>query len=913
MNMNTRRTCLYILGFVLGLSGTAYAQDTIPEVKNQQVIEMGNGLTTELRRTQALTTFYSVEILRNSSLTASDALLGTAPTSIRGRGSALIIVDGYPREWGYLAKEEIESITVLKDAAATALWGAQGANGVIAITTKRGNYNSKKFDVRYTYGMGIPINLPKMADAASYAQAVNEALYYDGLPARYSQADIEAFTSGTGDPDLYPNVDWIKEGLNDYTQTHQFNFSYRGGDERTRYFALIDYKNDAGILNSKWTDYDNRFSTQLKDVSLSGRMNLDIDVTKTTLAKLTMRAGLHEYKRPNYAEASIFSDLIAIPAASFPILTQNDIWGSNNIYNRNPIANISGLGYYRTDQKSLQADLRIIQGLSAITPGLSAEAAVVYDYYGTTYDRQAKSYLYEVNTLVFNPETGENIKNSQTYDEESALAFSTDIAAKQQLLGMEVKLTYNQLFGYHQLDADLKFRREGTTSEGRNNVWTRQYLLGTVGYNYNGKYLADLVVNHYGTSVLAEGDKYRIYPAISAGWIISNESFFSSRSLDFLKLRASWGQSGDDNIPYELNRQFWVGGNGYFFKDNNTSVGATKEGTLATNGVEITRSTKYNIGLDMRLFRKLSFTTELFYDRHDNMLMSGSSVYSSAIGATVANLFEGITDIKGIENSLSWRETDKLFTYYVEGNFTFARTKVIENGEGFKPYDYLSGKGKRDGQFFGLEAIGYFNDWDDIENSPQQKFSDVRPGDIKYKDQNDDDKIDQYDIVAKGYSTFLPEIYYGIKLGFEYKGFGIDAIFQGVANYSRMLNTAHVYWPLTNNRNISTWYLNDNIRWTEETKATADLPRLTTLSNSNNFRNSTQWLENASYFSLRNLNIYYNLPQSLIKHQGLQKCQIYVRANDLFQIDRFKYLSPQKLSLGYPDLTSLFLGLNVHF
>jgi TonB-linked SusC/RagA family outer membrane protein len=896
----------------IAVPGSGEIKTEIVLDKLSSVINMGNAATTESRRTQAVTIVNSDEIIKNSSLNVADALLGTSPLAIRGqRSNTLLVVDGFPRSWEYLTKEEIESITVLKDAAATALWGARGANGVIVVTTKRGKSNTRQFDVKYTYGIGLPINMPQMANAASYARAVNEALTYDGLAIRYDQSDIDAFTSGAGDPDIYPDVDWMKEALGDYTKNHQINVSYRGGEENVRYFVSIDYKNDAGIFDSRWTEYDDRFSTQIKDVSLGGRLNLDFDVTKTTLVKLTMLARLNENKSPN--NSSIFSQLVSIPSAAFPIFTQSGVWGSNNLYNTNPIANISGLGYIRDDQRTLLADLRIIQDLSAITPGLRAEGAVAYDHTGTSREIQSKKYLYEVNTLVVDPGTGESVKNSVRYGEESALAFSSSVADQQRLSGLELKLAYDRSFDKHNVNAGVKYRQEEITAVGRNNQWKRQYFLGMFGYNYDDRYLADVVLNHYGTSVLADGDKYRTYPAISAGWVISKEPFFSSKYFDLLKLRASWGQSGMDNVPYELNRQFWVGGTGYTFKDNNTSYGGTREGTLGTDGIEVERAVKYNVGLDMSLVKKLSFTLDAYYERHDNMRVSGSALISSALGATIPNIFDGIVDAKGLETSLAWREQDRPFKYYAEGNFAFVRTEMIENGEGYKPYDYLHAKGKRVGQFFGLEAIGYFDDWDEINASPQQKFSEVRPGDIRYKDQNDDGKIDEYDVVANGYSTNLPEIYYGLKLGFEYKGFGVDVLFQGIANYSVSLNTAHVYWPLRNNGNISTWYLDDNIRWTEATKATANLPRLTTLDNANNFRGSTQWLEDGSYISLRNLNVYYNLPQSWIKNVGLKQCQVYARANNLLSIDHIKYLGPESLVVGSPNLTSVFLGLNINF
>ena len=192
-------------------------------------------------------------------------------------------------------------------------------------------------------------------------------------------------------------------------------------------------------------------------------------------------------------------------------------------------------------------------------------------------------------------------------------------------------------------------------------------------------------------------------------------------------------------------------------------------------------------------------------------------------------------------------------------------------------------------------------------------FAEVRTSNIKYKDQNGDKQIDEHDVVAIGHST-TPGLFYGINVGFEYKGFGVDMLFQGAGQVSRMLNTASVYWPLRDGKsNLSKWYIEDNVRWTEETKNTATLPRLTTLNNANNFRSSTQWLANGSYFKLRNLNIYYNLPQKWVKSMRMEKCQVYVRGNNLFSLDHIDYSNCEDLSVNYPDLMSVYVGLNINF
>ena len=617
---------------------------------------------------------------------------------------------------------------------------------------------------------------------------------------------------------------------------------------------------------------------------------------------------LNENKGPSSTDANIFGRLIGIPSAAFPVFTQSGNWGSNNIFNTNPIANIASVGYTKNDMRMLQSDMRIIQDLSMLVKGLNAEAAVSYDNNATYTESQKKTYAYEVNTPVINSVTGEVTKSSVVFGTESALAYSSTLSDQYIRSGLEAKLLYDRSFGIHSLNASAMYRQESLTPMGRNLTRKRQFFLGTVGYNFSNKYLIDMVLNYYGTSVLSEQDKFRTYPAISAGWVINNEPFFTSTSFDLLKLRVSWGKSGLDNFSYELDRQFWIGGSGYTFQDGNVGFSGMKEGPLALENLTNETGEKFNLGLDMGLFKKLSFTFDAYYERRSDILVAGSTVVSSAVGIGVPQICAGINDFKGTELSLTWNDNTHPIKYYAQGNFSFVRTKIIENNEGYKPYDYLSAKGKAIGQFTGLEAIGYFSDLNDINNSPKQKFSDVKPGDIKYKDQNNDNVINEYDVISSGFSTTLPEIYYGLKLGFEYKGFGVDVLLQGISNYSKMLNTSSIYWPLRNNTNISDWYLNDNTRWTEATKATANLPRLTTLENANNFRNSTQWLVDGSYLSLRNLNVFYNLPPSLTKKMKLENCQIYARANDLFTITQVK-----NMSVGYPDLVSVFLGLKFNF
>lgn len=819
-----------------------------------RIVNMGMANRTADRQTQAISIVTAEELEKNATPNSFNALYGLVPglevmqrtgwtqnptTLLRGSDNPLIVVDGFPRPIECLNTVEIESVTVLKDGPATALWGARGANGVILVTTKRGQYNTKmQVNVNYKYGMDFPINQPEFANGYEYAAALNEALYYDGLEMQYTRNELDL------------------------------------------------------------------------------RMNIDIDITPSTLAQLTMLGSLRERKRPATYEGNLFQGLFNTPSGAFPVKTSNGIWGSNSVLKDNPLARIADIGYFKENPRMLQADMRIRQDLSSLTPGLSAEVAVAYDNNAVFKEQGSKNFQYAVNTPVVNVVTGEKEAMSEVYGDNSALTVSCWGMTEQYInASLEAQVKYDRMFGKHGVSATALYRQESERALGANNAYKRMYITGMAGYNYNNTYLLDVVFNQYGTSVLPEGDKFRSYPAVSAAWVLSNESFMKKMTaVNLLKIRASYGRAGWDQIPYGLTQQYYIWGGQYYFGDANNVASGNKEDKLAMNNLTLEVSDKYNVGIDMRLFNKLSVTLDAFLDKRSNILIGANNLISSAIGISVPQQNAGKEEKKGLEVSMEWKDySRKDFHYYVGANLTYIKTKVVENGEGYKPWNYLSGKGLAIGQIFGLEAIGYFRDEADIANSPKQQFSEVRPGDVKYKDMNNDGIIDDNDKHAIGYSSSIPEIYCGIRLGFEYKGFGVDALFQGATRFSKMLNTSSVYWPLRNNTNISNWYLHDKIRWTEETKDIANVPRLSTLNNANNFQNSTQWLVNGEYLKLRNLNVYYDLPKNWISKIKLEQCRIFASANNVFSLDHVKYMNCEDFSVNYPDMFSVYFGASIKF
>ena len=809
--------------------------------------------------------------------------------------------------------EEIESVQVLKDGAATALYGARAANGVLLINTKRGVYNSFDIDVNYRHGFNFPINQPEMADAYTYAMAQNEALHYDGLPLQYTAKQLENFKQGTN-PNFYPNTDWVKEGMRDFSQNNQFNIMVRGGGQRVRYMALLDYKNEFGLLNEDYTHYSDRYNSQIRNYELDLRINLDVDVTPATKVKFSLYGIIAEDKRPNTGIDAIFQNLYNVPSAAFPIKTANGNWGSNSVFKMNPIAAIADVGYVQENRRLLEGDMRLTQDLSMFVKGLNAEVAVAYDNSATYQDIGSKTYLYE----IFN-QTVAGLPTTKTEGSNSTLQVSSSKLSDQFIrASVEAKLNYDRTFNKHQVAASVVYRQEMEEPLGVNGAYYRQNVMGFAGYNYDNRYMLDVVANYYGTSVLLEGDKFRFYPAVSAGWNIANEAFLEDVSqLDMLKLRASWGRSATDGLDYGLGNYFWISdktsGKYAFGESLGTLVNGLREQQLPMYRLELETADKYNIGVDLRMWKNFTASAEVFYDRRTNILVDNNRT-SGMLGVTPAKSNIGENETRGLELSMGWNQQLKDFNYYVNANWGLNDSKVIENGQAYQPYDYLYTKGHKIGQLFGLEAIGYFNDEEDIANSPEQTFSVVRPGDVKYKDQNGDKRIDSEDRVAIGKSTSIPDMVYGLNLGFEYKGFGIDMTFNGVSGLTKQLNVSSVHQPLRNgNTNIATWYLKDKVRWTESTKDIANVPRLSTLSNENNYQTSTQWIADGSFFKLRNLNVYYTLPQAWSKKMKMDKCQVYAKALNVFSIDKIDYFNCEDIALGYPDLFSVYVGLNINF
>lgn len=901
--------------------------DSIVTRKSNAAIEYGRGISFDLKEATTATAVADEEALSHKkSINNSNMLYGLIPglqvlqrtgnawddaatINVRGRGtlnstSPLVLVDGFERSLDQLSADEIESITVLKDAASTALYGIRGANGVILVKTKRGLEGKPQIDFSYQFNMATPQRLPDLVDGYTYAKALNEGLTNDGLPARYSEKELEAFRTQTN-PEVYPNVNWWDEALRDHSFGNNVTFSAKGGGQYVQYFTQLNYLNDSGIL--KPTQENDGYSTQFKYSKLNIRTNLDIVVSPTTKVQLNLFGNFSEHNRPGASTSSIFTALYTVPSGVFPVRTSRGNWGGTNIYPDNPIAQISGTGYARSQVRNMYADMRLNQDLNALIKGLSVGFQVGLDNSASYWDNNTKLFGYEMVSMDWS--TGKT--NYEILRNEGSLSFSKSVGSSVNHFNFGAYANYKNEWGKHSLAATLQYNMDKTNSKGQNASRSFIDVMAQAHYAYDHRYILDVALSGSASSVLAPGHKWGAFPSVGAAWILSEESALKKDWLNLLKLRASYGVVGRADYGLNLYQDVFGTGGSFLFGKNPASWSGMKFTQLGVDNLTYEKSHKLNVGFDLMAFNKLSVTIDGFYDHRTDILVSGANAISSVFGSVIPPINNGVVNNYGVETSVRWIDKIGNVNYQLGGMLTFNRNKIINQNEEYRPYDYLKRTGHSIGQIFGYEVEGIYQSQQEIDDrAVKQTLSMVRPGDLKYKDQNNDGIIDSYDQVALGHNT-MPEIYYSFDLNLEYKGFGIYALFQGTGNHSAILNTPSVYLPLVSSSTVSTEYYNN--RWTPDTP-NAKYPRLSSEGSLNNSTNNSLWLADASYLKLRTLELYYNFSKEMLKKSRyITGAKVFVRGHDLLCIDNIKELDPENLSMGHPTMAQYSFGVNLSF
>jgi TonB-linked SusC/RagA family outer membrane protein len=826
----------------------------------------------------------------------------------------LVLVDGFERPISSLSLAEIESVAVLKDAAALAVYGLRGANGVLLVTTKRGTGKGLSVNVNYDHGMTNAFRLPTFLNAHDYASAVNQARSNDGLAPLYSQPELDRFQSGS-DPYLNPNVNWLKEGLRDFGMADKFNISFQEQAASVRYFAILNYDHEDGLLGP--VDRNTGYSTKSSGRKFNFRTNIDIDLARQLKLTVNFAGNLGEDGRPSTTngESDIFSVMYNTPSAAYPVTTYNPTnrtkknWGGSSTYGfTNPVALISGVGYDRQGTRELMSDIILSKKWGN---NITTDGGISYDKSFSYLDKRTFQYQYEQLTPVLDPNFAIVNTISTLYGSNTAMSFSTSVPYQWSRSTMFANAKYEKSWLDNEVNSMVMFQREELVKSGQNNTYRHLLGAGTVHYIKAGKYFADATLSYSGTNMLPVNSRFGLFPALSVGWKLSNEEFLKSSTIfDNLKVRASWGLSGNDQVIQNISTTPWKSTTGYYFSSSNSSAGGFNEGRLASTPLTFETSSKSNIGLEASVFKMLDVNLDVFYDKRKGILVETGGSISGVLGVPQPYSSSGITSNKGMELSLNLHQSINELSYHIGGQLSLAKSKILEMHEVYRPNDYLKRTGQSIGQAFGLEAIGFFADATDIAASPKQTFSQVRPGDIKYKDQNGDNVINSFDEVPIGSSTKVPELYYSASVGLEFKGIGFDADFQGISNQTIYLNTSSIFLPLRTNTNISTF---SNNSWTPATAATATLPRLSTLENVNNYRPNSIWYRDGSYLKLRSIELYYDLSKQMISKVKLSSARIYVRGMNLLSLDKIKVVDPEEIGAVYPTVSSFNFGIQLGF
>ena len=836
-----------------------------------------------------------------------------------------IFVDGfevYSSYIAYLSPLEIETVSILKDAASLAQFGMHGADGVIWIVTKKGNIGKPKVTFSSRTGIQSPTVLNKPLDSYGYANLYNQAISNDKgniWTPKYSDAQLQAYQNGTG-----TNVDWYNQVLKKNGFYADGAITLTGGDSSFRYNTTLNYANQQGLFNIGNTDTTSNEKFAMYNV----RSNLAFKVFKVFDARVDLYTRIEDRKSPNYTVSQLFTDLANYPSNIYPVYDTvggvHNHYSGSTVYPNNPYGSIAALGWRSSRNRYLQANFGLREKLNFITPGLYLDESLSFNSYSSVTYNKTKNYARYINGAT----TTTDLTTSITAGAQTP-AGQDDWKQGKLLLG------YERQFGDHHIISAVEYHQSAETGEGEfaYQIHNRN-IDGKINYGYKNKYIGEFGFSYYGSDNFKPGNQWGFYPAISGAWILSNESFMNKNgAINYLKLRASVGKSGNSesytaNGTYASNGRYlyqqYYAGSGSFYTGNTTpaSNSTTNPIFIANPNVFAEQSLKYNIGTDLILLKKLSVAVDAYLDKRSKILTMDNSIpYSFGNNPYFNNI--GKMTSKGIESMISFANSGRKFSYTVTGIVSYADNVIDYEAEIPQAYPYNAATGRSYGTPIGLVATGFYNIADFNADGSLKAgqaipgFGKVQPGDIKYKDLNGDGIVDQTDVTAIGKPS-LPKMNYSFNASVSYKGFDFSILFQGTSGGSvNIWSSANpMIEAFTNNGNAfpiakGAWayYPTQGI----DTRATATYPRLTTVTNNNNYRTSSFWIKSNDYMRIRNAELGYTFVFN--PNQGLTKLRLYINAVNPVtwsQLMKTYNMDPETLS-GYPALKSVNFGFTATF
>lgn len=843
----------------------------------------------------------------------------------------LVLVDGVERSMSDLSIEEIETISVLKDASATAVYGVRAANGVVLVTTRKGIAQKATIDVKIESGISNLVNMPKLLDGANYMRLYNEAYGSEF----YSPEQIR-MTETHADPSLYPNVNWFDELFTKFSTNSQVSVNVRGGGERARYYVTASYLRDNGNLyNNPDTDYN----TNINITRYNFRSNIDMSLTKTTTLSLEIGANMTDAHQPRPITSSnnfqsqaseLFSACYQQDPITTPVrvpLGYNEFgemqwgWGaplSTSV--GNPAERLFGSGYNKTYRTSVMSQIILKQNLDFLTKGLDFTASFSYDVNTVSIQSRGKySSLYAVNGV--DDETGlYSLVPKREGDEFLGYSYSNTGDRADEF---KAQFNYERVFNErHRVGAmAMYYQRSFNNLAAGSSIlalpYRKQGLAFRATYSYDDRYFIEYNMGYNGSENFKSGERFGVFPAGAIGYLISNEPFWKVKWINHLKIRGSIGLVGSDVLAagrFAYLSTWESGLGGHYFGPNATwsaGIGEAQEGVL---GLTWEKGLKKDLGLELKMFDSMvSIDLDYFHEKRWDILIQRSSVPGIAglNQQPLANM--GRMTNHGFEATAEFNHHIGKVNYRIYGNFSFARNKITEKDEA--PTDpWRMRTGHPLNQQFGLIALGLFEDQDEIDLSPEQKFGTVRPGDVKYLDYNGDGVVDAHDEVAIGYSR-VPEINYGFGLQINWKGLDFGAFFRGQAHVSYSLGGS--FFPFANGVGKGNLFAKAMDRWSEENpNPNAFYPRLSASASANNQKASTRTIYDGSLLRLSDLEVGYTFRGKHLKSWGCQSLRVYFVGSNLLLFSPWDMWDPESGSTNgsnYPLARKFNLGVRISF
>lgn len=909
----------------LGASSTVYTNDLI----KYQSATILTGLQGRLKGLN-VSPFRGMQLLRTDANTKSD-IVGAIPNvgggiygdnsefliSARGQ-SPVAIVDGVERDLYSIDPEAIESVTIQKDALSNMFLGMRSSRGAVIITTK--NPDAKGgFHLSLTGKFGISSALksgPNPLSAYQYAYLLNEALLNDGKSPLYTYDDFEAYRNGTS-PYLHPDVNWKDAIMNNSTTSQAYNLNVTGGGRVAQYFVSLGYYSENGLFK---TSDANSYNTNFKYNRYLITSKVNINVTDEFKVSMSLMGRIEEGNQPGGISGTGYSDLLSnvwqTPNNAYPVLNPNGTYGGNASYTQNLYAQTTGSGYISSNTRDVVGTINLKYDFDKLVRGLSVGAT------GNISSQVRNAIVRTKQAQVFQYSITQ--QGNEAYDKYGDVSSQTNsyrsVSTYQYMYG-KMYVDWERQFGMHGVKASLW----GDTRTILNN-YDLPMILSNIGqkveYNYDNKYFAQAAVTESYYNRYDNGRRWGTFWAVGLGWDISKEKFMEASKIDQLKLRATYGHTGNgiDNAGYfsYLKRYNEDGG---FWYSNGTSMsngGSVSEiSPLANTLLTWEKGRKVNVGLDLTLLKnRLTLSADYYNDYYYDILQSrGKSIELLGIAYPAENI--GKTRYYGLETQLSWQDHIGKVNYYVSANWSMEQNKRLFMDEQYVPYDYLKMTGQPTGTIYGLVATGFLTAKDIADGYPVMNgFNNIQAGDVKYKDMNGDGEINEFDRTVIGGDK--PTCYFGIDLGFEWKGLEVTALIQGAYNrdlYNSDRTLLEGFQVI--GQSYGQAYTNLLNRWTPETAETATYPRLTAGGNMYNYGNnwnSSLFVQNGNYIRLKNATVSYKLPENFCRNYlGGLRVKIFVQGQNLLTWSRTRLQDPEVTFTSYPLQRTITTGINLNF